>query len=82
MLKVINRTFIPNGIFSIVDENCNLKVLEKYPLFQSKSLLNEKSAHFDEFVLICKDFTCTPPITDIKSLKDILFGKLLREKIK
>ncbi|MEJ7642851.1 MAG: thioredoxin domain-containing protein [Candidatus Nitrosocosmicus sp.] len=82
MLKVINRAFVPNGIFSIMDENCNLKALEKYPLFQNKSLLNEKPAHFDEFVLICKDFTCTPPITDVESLKDILFGKLLREKIK
>ncbi len=82
MLNIINRTFIPNGIFSILDENCDLNTLEKYPLFQNKSLLHEKSSHFDEFVLICKDFTCTPPITDIESLKDILFGKLLKEKIK
>ncbi len=82
MLNIINRTFIPNGIFSIIDENCDLETLEKYPLFQNKSLLNEKSAHSDEFVLICKDFSCTPPITDIKSLKDILFGNLLKEKIK
>ena len=36
----------------------------------------------DEFVLICKDFTCTPPITEIESLKDILFGKLSKERIK
>jgi hypothetical protein len=81
MLNIIHRAFIPNGIFSIIDENCNLKALEKYPLFQNKSLLNEKSGD-SEFVLICKDFTCTPPITDIKALKDILFGKLLKEKIK
>jgi hypothetical protein len=75
MLNIINRTFIPNGIFSIIGENCNLKTLEKYPLFQNKSLLNEKSGISDEFALVCKDFTCTPPITDIKALKDILFGK-------
>ncbi|MBA3750368.1 MAG: hypothetical protein H0X03_05655, partial [Nitrosopumilus sp.] len=82
MLNIINRTFIPNAIFSIVDENCNLKILEKYPLFQNKSLLVKNPNHLDDFVLICKDFTCTPPITDIKSLKDILLGKLSKEKIK
>ncbi len=82
MLYIINTAFIPNGIFSIIDENCNLKILEKYPLFQNKSLLNNNSFHGDEFVLICKDFTCTPPIKDIESLNDILFGKLSKERIK
>lgn len=82
MLNIINTAFIPNGIFSIIDENCNLKILEKYPLFQNQSLLNNNSSHGDEFVLICKDFTCTPPIKDIESLNDILFGKLSKERIK
>ncbi len=29
MLNFINTAFIPNGIFSIIDENCNLKKLGK-----------------------------------------------------
>ena len=82
LLNTINNEFIPNGIFSIIDDNCDLKSLEKYALFQNKSLLNKNSAHGDEFVLVCKDFTCTPPITDVESLKDILFGKLSKERIK
>ena len=83
LLNTINNEFIPNGIFSIIDENCDLKNLEKYALFQNKSLLNKNSAANDaEFVLVCKDFTCTPPITDIESLKDILFSKLSKERIK
>jgi uncharacterized protein YyaL (SSP411 family) len=87
MLNFINTTFIPNGIFSIIDENSDLKSLEKYLLFQNKSLLDKNSTLGDdgigdEFVLICKDFTCTPPITEIESLKGILFGKLSKERIK
>jgi uncharacterized protein len=87
MLNFINTTFIPNGIFSIIDENSDLKSLEKYLLFQNKSLLDKNSTlgddgSGDEFVLICKDFTCTPPITEIESLKGILFGKLSKERIK
>jgi len=70
------------AFFSIIDDNCDLKSLEKYALFQNKSLLNKNSAHGDEFVLVCKDFTCTPPITDVENLKDILFGKLSKERIK
>ncbi len=83
LLNTINNEFIPNGIFSIIDENCDLKNLEKYALFQNKSLLNKNSAATGaEFVIVCKDFTCTPPITDIESLKDILFSKLTKERIK
>lgn len=79
LLDFINTTFIPNGIFSIIDKECNLKSLEEYALFQNKSLLDRKD---DEFVLICKDFTCSPPIKDIEGIKDILFSKLSKERIK
>lgn len=78
----INKTFIPNGIFSIIDDNYNLKNMEKYLFFQNKDLLYENSDLIDEFVIVCKDFTCSSPITDIDSLKDILFGKLSKERIK
>src|SRR6185437_210316 len=70
----INKTFIPNGIFSIIDDNYNLKNMQKYLFFQNKDLLYENSDLIGEFVLVCKDFTCSSPITDIDSLKDILFG--------
>src|SRR6476620_6018358 len=82
MLDLINMAFNPNGIFSIIDVNCNLKNLEKYSLFQNKSLLNQNPIYGDEFVLVCKDFACTPPITDVECLKDILFGKSSKERIK
>jgi uncharacterized protein len=79
LLDFINTTFIPNGIFSIIDNECNLKSLEEYALFQNKSSLDRND---DEFVLICKDFTCSPPIKDIEGIKDILFSKLSKERIK
>jgi uncharacterized protein YyaL (SSP411 family) len=31
--------------------------------------------HDGEFALVCKDFACSPPITDIQTLKGILLGK-------
>jgi uncharacterized protein YyaL (SSP411 family) len=79
LLDFINTTFIPNGIFSIIDNECNLKSLENYTLFQNKSSLDRND---DEFVLICKDFTCSPPTKDIEGIKDILFSKLSKERIK
>ncbi|MGN6349119.1 MAG: glycoside hydrolase family 76 protein [Candidatus Nitrosocosmicus sp.] len=79
LLDFINTAFIPNGIFSIIDNECNLKSLEEYALFQNKSLLDRND---DEFVLMCKDFTCSPPIKDIEGIKDILFSKLSKERIK
>lgn len=83
LLNFIDTTFIPNGIFCIIDDKCNLKSLEEYSLFQIKSLLDKNLPLYDnEFVLICKDFACSPPIKDIESIKDILFGKLSKERIK
>jgi uncharacterized protein YyaL (SSP411 family) len=82
LLDFINKAFIPNGILSIIDKSCNMESLEKYSLFQNKSLINKNSPHVEEFVLICKDFTCSPPITNIDNLKGVLFDNLSKEKIK
>ncbi len=80
MADTINLMFIPNGIFSFLNEKYDIKKLEKFSLFKNKSLIDAQIT--DEFVLICKNFACTPPITDIESLKDILIGKSSMEKIK
>jgi uncharacterized protein YyaL (SSP411 family) len=82
LLDFINKAFIPNGILSIIDKSCNLESLEKYSLFQNKSLINKNSPYSEEFVLICKDFTCSSPIINIDDLKEVLFDKLSKEKIK
>ena len=82
LLDFINKAFIPNGILSIIDKSCNIESLEKYSLFQNKSLINKNSSYSEEFVLICKDFTCSSPIINIDDLKEVLFDKLSKEKIK
>lgn len=66
----LNRIFIPNGIISVLHEGDTSQDLYKYSLFKDKTLLNRKAN--GDFVLICKDFTCTPPITDIQEVKKIL----------
>jgi uncharacterized protein YyaL (SSP411 family) len=82
LLDFINKTFIPNGILSIIDKNRNIKSLEKYSLFQNKSLINKNSPAIEEFVLVCREFTCSPPIANIDNLEEALLGKLSKEKIK
>jgi uncharacterized protein len=66
----LNRIFIPNGIISVLHEGDTSQDLYKYSLFKDKTLLNRKPN--GDFVLICKDFTCTPPISDIQEVKKIL----------
>jgi hypothetical protein len=54
--------------------------LYKYSLFKDKTLINKKPN--SDFVLICKDFTCTPPITDLEEIKKILASNSSKERIK
>lgn len=81
MLNLINTMFLPNGIFSYLNNNnYELKDLEKYSFFMNKPSLNDH--YSEEFALVCKDFVCSPPITTLGSLKDILFGNSSKERIK
>lgn len=78
LVNALNEMYIPNGIFSLLDENSDFKQLDRYMLFQNKSEL--KNNNKDDFVLICKDFSCTPPLTNIDKIKDILFSKKVKGK--
>lgn len=66
----INKMFIPNGIISVLYEGNTSQDLYKFSLFKDKIQINKKPN--SDFVLICKDFTCTPPITDLEEIKKIL----------
>ena len=69
-------------MFFVINGDLDLKNMKKYLFFQNKDLLYKNSNLDDEFVLVCKDFTCSPSITDVGGLKDILFGKLPKERVK
>ena len=77
MTDELNKMFIPNGIFSVLYEGNASQDLDKYSLFKNKTMIKEKPS--SDYVLICKDFTCTPPITDIGEIEtynaiDNVFG--------
>ncbi|MDW0273099.1 MAG: thioredoxin domain-containing protein [Nitrososphaeraceae archaeon] len=63
----INRRFLPNAITAIVNQSA-LSELEKYPYFKGK-LSDKNNNSSKEFAFVCKDFTCSLPITTIKELE-------------
>ena len=82
MTDELNKMFIPNGIFSVLYEGNASQDLDKYSLFKNKTMIKEKPS--SDYVLICKDFTCTPPITDIREIEKILdsYSSTSKERIK
>ena len=80
MIDEMNKMYIPNGIFSILHEDSLSETLDQYNLFKNKSLIKEKSA--SDFAIICKDFTCSPPLTNLEKIKDILSSNSSKERIK
>lgn len=63
----INKRFLPNAITAIVNQ-AELSELEKYPYFKGK-LSDKNNNSSKEFAFVCKDFTCSLPITTIKELE-------------
>jgi uncharacterized protein YyaL (SSP411 family) len=80
MIDEMNKMYIPNGIFSILHEDNLSETLDQYNLFKNKSLIKERPVN--DFAIICKDFTCSPPLTDLKKIKDILSSNSSKERIK
>ena len=76
----LDKKFIPNGLFSIVNQNKDSLELEKYGLFKNKTSINLRPD--EDYVLICKDFTCTPPITSLKKIEETLSATKSKERIK
>ncbi|MDQ2684376.1 MAG: thioredoxin domain-containing protein [Thermoproteota archaeon] len=80
IIDELNKMFIPNGIFAILNIEDLSQDLDRYSLFKNKTLIKEKPK--SDFVLICKDFTCTPPIISIEEIKEILASDTSKERIK
>jgi uncharacterized protein YyaL (SSP411 family) len=61
----LNRKFLPNAITAILKES-DLSDLEMYPYFKKKSNNNNEGK---EFAFVCKDFTCSLPISTVNELE-------------
>lgn len=80
IIDEMNKMYVPNGIFAIVHEDSILEKLDNYNLFKNKSLIKEKPA--SDFAIICKEFTCSPPLTSVEKIRDILSSNSSKERIK
>ncbi|HVX01683.1 MAG TPA: thioredoxin domain-containing protein [Nitrososphaera sp.] len=59
----LRAQFLPDGITAFVTEKKDLQVLQRYPFFQGKS------AEGSEAAFVCRNFTCSLPITTEKELE-------------
>ena len=64
----INKKFLPNAITAIVNQPALLE-LDKYPYFKNKSINNNIKNNNREFAYVCKDFTCSLPISTVEELE-------------
>ncbi|HJU78674.1 MAG TPA: thioredoxin domain-containing protein [Nitrososphaeraceae archaeon] len=64
----LNKKFLPNAITAIVNKAA-LSELDKYPYFKNKSISNNAKNDNKEFAFVCKDFTCSLPLSSIEDLE-------------
>jgi uncharacterized protein YyaL (SSP411 family) len=64
----LNKKFLPNAITAIVNQS-ELSELDKYPYFKNKSINNNTKNNNREFGFVCKDFSCSLPLSTIEELE-------------
>jgi hypothetical protein len=63
----LNKKFLPNAITAIVNK-AELSELDKYSYFKNKSINNNTKNDNKEIAFVCKDFTCSLPLSTIEEL--------------
>ena len=63
----LNKKFLPNAITAIVNK-AELSELDKYSYFKNKSKNNSTKNDNKEFAFVCKDFTCSLPLSTTEEL--------------
>lgn len=63
----LNKKFLPNAITAIVNK-AELSELDKYSYFKNKSINNNTKNDNKEYAFVCKDFTCSLPLSTIEEL--------------
>ena len=77
MLTLLNKAYIPNGIFAYVRQNMDFDKLELLPFFKGKLELRGSQANRSTRAYVCKDYVCTPPIHASGELEKYLKTKSL-----
>ena len=64
----LNRKFLPNAITAIVNQS-SLSELDKYPYFKNKSISSNAKNKDKEYAFVCKDFSCSLPLSTVDELE-------------
>jgi uncharacterized protein len=73
MLTLLNRAYIPNGIFAYVKSNTDFNQLELLlPFFKGKLEPVGPQANRSTRAYVCKNFVCSPPLHAFSELENYL----------
>ena len=66
IVNSLYKKFIPEGIIIQIKDEENLKLLSKYPFFEGKEFSDKTN------VTICKNFTCSLPLSELSEIEENL----------
>ena len=66
IVNSLYKKFIPEGIIISINSEEILKLLSKYPFFEGKEFSNKTN------VIICKNFTCSLPLSELSKIEENL----------
>ena len=73
MLTLLNRAYIPNGIFAYVRSNTDFNQLEKQlPFFRGKLEPVGPQPNSSTRAYVCKNFACSPPMYTNRELENYI----------
>jgi uncharacterized protein len=70
MLTLLNKAYIPNGIFAYVRSNTDFGQLELLPFFKGKLEPRGSQSNSSTRAYVCKDFVCSPPMHTSRELEN------------
>ena len=70
ILNSLTKKFLPESILVLVRDKSQLNNLSKYPFFAGKEFPEQKT-----IVFVCKDFSCSLPLTSIEEVDEALLTK-------
>ena len=78
----ISKHYLPNAIISKIDiqNKVNIEKLSSYSLFAEMNKNSNNISNYHECVLVCKNFSCSLPMSSIDDLKNYFEKKRIPKK--
>jgi uncharacterized protein len=72
MLTLLNKAYIPNGIFTFVKSGTDLDQLDLFPFFKGKLKPTSPQENRSTRAYVCKNFVCSPPMHTFHELENYM----------